>query len=239
MSAVEWSPAQEQPTTTAATGEGRESIVTPLGPTDGAPARSNADLTALDEMLRGSKGRLQHWTHAPELVVLLSVMDYQGDGGAGSVATEATLTDAEADALVADLTGALALLTGHAYDQFAAVHRESVAAGSRTTVSRPGQIVVGRYSGVRRLVETIGFGGRSARTDGTITSGAIVLDSDYDRTSDLRRLLRTHELGHALGYNHVQSRTSIMNPSIGPEPTDFDRMAARVAFDSTHSRSAN
>ena len=97
-------------------------------------------------------------------------------------------------------------------------------------MSRPGQIVVGRYSGVRSLLKTIGFGGRSARTDGTIASGAIVLDSDYDRTSDLRRLLRTHELGHALGYNHVQSRASIMNPSIGPEPTDFDRMAVQIAF---------
>ena len=45
-----------------------------------------------------------------------------------------------------------------------------------------------------------------------------------------RRLLRIHELGHALGYLHVTSRTSIMNPSIGPEPTDFDRAASKIAF---------
>jgi hypothetical protein len=28
------------------------------------------------------------------------------------------------------------------------------------------------------------------------------------------------------------SRVSIMNPKIGPEPTDFDRVAARLAFQS-------
>jgi len=198
-----------------------------------------SESAALEEMLRGSKGRLQHWTHAPELVVLVSVMDYRGDGGTESVATGTTLTDAEADGLVSDLTGALATLTDHTYVEFASVRRETLAVGARASMSRRGQIVVGRYSGVRALAKTIGFGGRSAWADGTIASGAIVLDSDYDRTSDLRRLLRTHELGHALGYNHVQSRASIMNPSIGPEPTDFDRMAAQVAFGAVRTHAAN
>jgi hypothetical protein len=211
-SAIEWAAAQPQPEMTAAL------------PGDGPEA------AALDEMLLGSKGRLQHWTHAPELVVLVSVMDYHGDGGTESVATDTTLTDAEADGLVSDLTGALATLTDHKYVEFAAVRRETLAAGSRASISRRGQIVVGRYSGVRSLAKTIGFGGRSAWADGTIASGAIVLDSDFDRTSEQRRLLRSHELGHALGYNHVQSHLSIMNPSIGPELTEFDRMAVQVAF---------
>jgi len=211
-SAIEWAAAQPQPVMTAAlSGDGPEAA-------------------ALDEMLLGSKGRLQHWTHAPELVVLVSVMDYRGDGGVESIATDAMLSDAEAEGLVSDLTGALATLTDHKYVEFAAVRRETLAAGSRASISRRGQIVVGRYSGVRALARTIGFGGRSAWADGTIASGAIVLDSDFDRTSELRRLLRTHELGHALGYNHVQSRLSIMNPSIGPDFNDFDRMAAQIAF---------
>jgi len=59
---------------------------------------------------------------------------------------------------------------------------------------------------------------------------ASVLDNEFDRTSELRRLLRTHELGHALGYNHVKSRVSIMNPRIGPELTDFDRQVVMLAF---------
>lgn len=45
-----------------------------------------------------------------------------------------------------------------------------------------------------------------------------------------RRLLRTHELGHALGFNHVKSRLSIMNPRIGPEVTALDRQIMMLAF---------
>ena len=56
------------------------------------------------------------------------------------------------------------------------------------------------------------------------------LDRDFDRGDARRRLLRIHELGHALGYQHVRSRTSIMNPAIGSEPTDFDRAGASIAF---------
>jgi hypothetical protein len=56
------------------------------------------------------------------------------------------------------------------------------------------------------------------------------LDRDFDRNDSRRRLLRIHELGHALGWQHVTSRTSIMNPAIGPEPTDFDRAGAVIAF---------
>jgi hypothetical protein len=56
------------------------------------------------------------------------------------------------------------------------------------------------------------------------------LDRDFDKGDARRWLLRTHELGHALGYNHVTVRTSIMNPAIGPEPTDFDRAGAVIAF---------
>jgi hypothetical protein len=197
------------------------------------------DGTALDEMLRGSKGMLQYWTAAPELVVLMSVMDYRGLNGAESVATADQLTVAEADALEADLTGALRLLTGDNYQRFAAIHREVVAVGERTRLSRPRQIVVGRYGGLRRTRSMIGFGGRAARADGHIIGGAVLLDREYDETSDLRRLLRTHELGHALGFNHVQTQTSIMNPAIGPEPTRFDRVAIRIAFDRAHNHAAN
>jgi hypothetical protein len=43
--------------------------------------------------------------------------------------------------------------------------------------------------------------------------------------------LRVHELGHALGYNHVLSHASAMNAAATLDPTDFDRDAARVAFE--------
>ena len=218
---VDWSPAAEA----------AESVT--------AAASSPAEQTALDEMLRGSKGMLQYWTAAPELVVVMSVMEYRGESGAESVATAEQMTAADATALEADLTVALRLLTGDNYQQFAAIHREVVLPGETIRLSRPRQIVVGRYDGLRRTRNMIGFGGRAARSDGRISGGAVLLDRDYDETSELRRLLRMHELGHALGFNHVQSQTSIMNPAIGPEPTRFDRMAVRIAFDRTHARAAN
>jgi hypothetical protein len=195
-----------------------------------ATSSSGADQAALDELLRGSKGRIQYWNGVPELVVLTSVMDYRGDGN-DSVATSEQLTVPEAEGLVAELTSALRFLTSDNYQRFAATRLERVAPGGHASLSRRGQIVVGRYNGLRTLRSTIGLGGRAARADGSIFGAAILLDREYDQSSDARRLLRMHELGHALGYNHVQSQASIMNEVIGSEPTTFDRMAARVAFE--------
>jgi hypothetical protein len=180
-------------------------------------------------MLRGGKAAPLRWDRVPELVVLMPVMQYEKSGGTQYRATAEQLTEDEADALIADLTRALSVLTDEAFQGFAAVRRETAAAGAIVNVMRPGQIVVGRYRGVREQLATIGYGGRSTRND-LIRAGSIILDSDFDRTSSRRRLLRTHELGHALGYNHVHSRVSVMNPEIGPEPNDFDRAVARAAF---------
>ena len=191
----------------------------------------NDDRHALDEILRGTHATPLRWERVPELVVLMPVMQYEKGRGTEYRATSQQLTDEEATQLVSDLTRALSVLTDDAFRGFAAVRRETVAAGETVNVMRSGQIVVARYNGVRDQLATIGFGGRSTRGS-TIRAGSIILDNDFDRTNETRRLLRTHELGHALGYNHVVSRASIMNPKIGSEPTDFDRAAARVAFES-------
>ena len=187
---------------------------------------------ALDEMLLGGHASALRWDRVPELVVLVPVMSYEKGRSTDYRATADHLTDKEVVALVAELTEALSILTDDTFQSFAAVRRETAAAGEVINVMRPGQIVVGRYKGVREQLATIGFGGRSTRGN-TIRGGSIILDSDFDRMSDNRRLLRTHELGHALGYNHVESQTSIMNPRIGPAVTDFDRAAVRVAFQSS------
>jgi hypothetical protein len=191
---------------------------------------ASRDDQALDEMLRGSRGQVQRWSRSPDLVILGAVMRYTTGEGADYFATEEKLTEAEIDQMVADLTRSLALLTGNRFESFSSIKREWPRPGQHTRVTRQNQVVVGRYEGVRRELNTIGLGGRASRPDGTITAAAILLDDDFDRTSSLRRLLRMHELGHALGYNHVQSQISIMNPRIGPEPTEFDRRAAAVAF---------
>ena len=85
-----------------------------------------------------------------------------------------------------------------------------------TSVVRAGAIVVGRYNGVQTFVSTIGYGRWAENGDGSVVGGAMFLDSRFDKQDDRRRLLRIHELGHALGQLHVETRPSIMNPSIDP-----------------------
>jgi hypothetical protein len=188
------------------------------------------DLAAFDEMFRTSNGRLTRWTSRPSLVVLASVMSYRNGGGSEFEATSEQLTSEEVAQMQAHLTEGLGLLTGNTFTAFQSVSVERPSAGSRVSVTRQGQIVVGRYDGIVTFVNTIGYGQWSELSSGTVVGGTMFLDRDFDRDDRRRRLLRIHELGHALGYMHVESRTSIMNPSIGPEPTDFDRAAALIAF---------
>jgi hypothetical protein len=190
------------------------------------------DLTAFDQMFRTSNDHLQRWTRQPSLVVITTVMNFTNSVGVQDEysATSEQLTDAETELLIDQLTEALGLLSGHTFTSFASIERESAPAGAKVKTLRQGKIVVGRYTNVQGILNTIGFGRWATETTGEVVGGSIYLDRDFDKSNDLRRLLRTHELGHALGYSHVTSRTSVMNPAIGPEPTTFDRQAAAVAF---------
>ena len=191
---------------------------------------STFDLRAFDEMFRTSNAQLQRWTARPALVILASVMDYKNSSDQTYSATGEQLTDGEIDLLRAHLTEGLALLTGNAYTSFSSIEIERPSGGARVNTLRAGQIVVGRYNGIMNLVKTIGYGLWSEQPNGSIVGGAMYLDRNFDHDDNRRRLLRIHELGHALGYQHVESRASIMNPSVGPEPTEFDRLGALIAF---------
>lgn len=188
------------------------------------------DLQAFDEMFRATNARLQRWTTRPSLVVLASVMSLKGGSGGSYSATSEQMSDQEVSEMIAHLTEGLSLLTGGTYTTFARVEVERPAPDERVTVWRPLTIVVGRYTGVVSTAGTIGFGQWAEQADGSITGGATFLDREFDRVDGRRRLLRIHELGHALGYLHVTLRPSIMNPAIGPEPTEFDRAGAIIAF---------
>jgi hypothetical protein len=188
------------------------------------------DLNAFDEMFRASNARLQRWTSRPALVILASVMEYRSESNDQYSAAGEQLSDDEVSQMLSHLNEGLALLTGNTYTSFSSVEIERPAAGVKVTPLRTGKIVVGRYKGIENQQHTIGYGQWSEMPDGTIVGGAMYLDRDFDGGDGRRRLLRIHELGHALGYQHVQSRTSIMNPAIGPEPTDFDRAGALITF---------
>ena len=191
---------------------------------------SSFDLNAFDEMIRGD-GQLQRWTSPPALVLLAKEMQFDNSVSDDTYrATSERLSDADIALMIEHLTEGLALLTGNAFTAFSSIAIDDPRSGTRVSTLRPGSIVVGRYRGVQTLASTIGFG-RWALGDGSeVIGGAIYLDRNYDQSSNRRRLLRIHEMGHALGYRHVTSRISIMNPAIGPEPTEFDRQAALIAF---------
>ena len=190
---------------------------------------STFDVTAFEQMFRPS-GALQRWTMRPSLVVLGNVMTYQVSARDEYSATSTRLSNDVVAELVAHLTEGLAILTAGTYTAFASVDVEYPAANSRVMVQRSGQIVVGRYNRVRALSNTIGYGQWALDADGSVWGGSMFLDNEFDREDSRRRLLRIHELGHALGLMHVTNRASVMNPSIGPEVTAFDRSAASIAF---------
>ena len=211
--------------------ERRRSLALPAGTAKETLIPSAFDLAAFDEMFRGT-GQLQRWTSAPALVVLGTVMQYHSIGSEEYQATSTQLTDEEVALLIEHLTEGLALLTGKRFTAFSSVVVERPASGERANTLRTGTIVVGRYRGVQSLANTIGLGRWStAGNTAEISGGAVYLDQAFDRSEDARKLLRIHELGHALGYLHVTKRTSIMNPAIGPAPTEFDRVAAMIAFE--------
>lgn len=207
---------------TRVSGTGSEVVRMSLIPT-------SFDLPAFDQMFRTLNSRLARWTTRPSLVVLGTVMNYRGAGETYE-ATGEQLTDDEVSQTIAHYTEGLALLTGNTYTSFDSVDVERPSSGTRVSPFRANTIVVGRYIGIVSFAKTIGYGQWSEMSDGRINGGATFLDRDFDRNDSRRRLLRIHELGHALGYQHVESRASIMNPSIGPEPTDFDRAGAIIAF---------
>lgn len=188
------------------------------------------DLRSFDELARTSGARLQRWTRAPGLVILTSVMTYNGPSESSYVATGERLTTEEVDALEQDFTRALKLMTGNTWASFATVVREPVEEGARASIQRDGLIVVGRYRGIVSWSNTIGLGRWYEQADGTVTAGTVMLEHDFDSRDDRRWLLRMHELGHALGYTHVNSRVSLMNPTLGPEPTAFDVQATSIAY---------
>jgi hypothetical protein len=188
------------------------------------------DMSSFDQMARTTNSRLQRWTTKPALVVILPVMHYSDSVDDGFIATGDRMTDFEASSLATHLTEALALLSGGTYTTFESTTLERPAAGDTVSVKRPGKIVVGRYYSMPTMDGTIGLATWFEQSDGSVNGGVVFLDEPFDHNDDRRRLLRYHELGHALGFRHVTSRTSIMNPVIGPEPTAFDREAAMIAY---------
>ncbi len=189
------------------------------------------NLTAFDQMFRGNGGELHRWTGAPTLVIERRVLRFTGLDDAAFVATESTMSEAEVDDLVNDLGWALPQLSGDMFGRFAATRIEMSAEGTPVSVERPGAIVVARYEGLTSATTYWGYTKWAWNGRGEVRAASVMLDREFDASAGAyRRSLRVHELGHALGYTHVDAVASVMNSSGRVLPNTFDRHGTRIAF---------
>ena len=185
------------------------------------PAAFN--LSSFNQMLRGS-GRLQRWTSAPRLVIVSRVLQFTATGDNEFAALDEEMDNEQIDELTSDLRSGLAELSGGQLGAFAEITVVRPAAGTAVLVKREGFIVVARHKGLTAVTNYWGYGRWATTTDGEVVGGIVFLDRDFENSGSVfRQSLRIHELGHALGYNHVTLRTSVMNSSARFLPNDFDR----------------
>jgi hypothetical protein len=224
-------PEQVRPVTitSSSTLERRTHLRVPGPPATLSLIPRSIDLVAFDQMFR-SGGALIRWTSPPSLVLQTRVLQFTNVDDAEYTAADEVMSDAEVDGLVADLLWALPQLTGDNFTAFAGQQRETAAPGDRVRVTRPGQIVVARFTGLQAATTFSGYG-RWQTSGGEVRAGVVMLDDDFEKSgSPFRRTLRTHELGHSLGYNHVTARDSVMNSTARFEPNAFDKAGAKLAF---------
>ena len=188
------------------------------------------DLTAFDQMLRSS-GLLQRWTEPPKLTIQTRVLTFTTTGASENAAIDSAMTTTEADLLAEDLVWGLQQLSASTFTGFASQQRETATVGQNVRLQRIGEILVARFEGLQAATGFWGFSRWATDGEGTVIGGIIMLDRGFETSnSPFRRSLRAHELGHALGYNHVTVRPSVMNSSARIEPNDFDLNAVKLAF---------
>jgi hypothetical protein len=187
------------------------------------------DLAAFDELARTP--HLRRWTSAPPLVLERRILQAAATTPDDSTATAspALMTDAELADLEGDLTWALDPLTGGVFTRFASVRHTTAPEGASVHLLNSGQITVARIEGLRTQTGFDGFARWEYTDEGRVTGALILLDRQMDKAGD-RRHLRAHELGHALGYNHVTRRASLMQPVGRPGFMPWDRDAMAVAY---------
>lgn len=198
------------------------------------------DLNLFNQMFRHTQGAggamLARWTSPPHLVIERRVLQFPSSDASGLSASSYTaisdtVSDADVASLTADLADGYAILTDGKLGTFASVTSQTTAPGATVAVSNDARIVVTRIEGLTAATNFWGYARWSTTPDGQVTRGFVMIDAGFERSSSpFKRSLRMHELGHALGCQHVIGTVSVMNSNANSEPTTFDRNAARVAM---------
>jgi hypothetical protein len=192
---------------------------------------SSIDLTAFNQMFRGNNGELHRWTSAPTVVLQRRAFRFTNLTDSTYTTTSSLMPEDEADGILADLAWALPQLSAGVFPAFANVQRETASDGDVVSVFRPGVVVVALADGLTAASGFAGYTRWAWNGAGEMIDAVVVFDRTFDGSSSpFRRVVRAHELGHALGYNHVTARPSVMDPRATIEPNQFDRDGARIAF---------
>lgn len=187
------------------------------------------DLVSFDQMCRTPM--LTRWTSAPPLTVQTQVLQFTNINDSQFPASSETMSGADVNSITADLSWGLPQMSGGQFAAFAGTSNATSASGATVTMLTNGRITVGRFAGLRAAAGAVGFSRWEIQADGTVVSGLIMLDRDFDMSGAANvRAVRTHELGHTMGYNHVLSRPSVMNAIAEIEPNAADLADAKVAF---------
>lgn len=192
--------------------------------------RTNFDLAAFNEMFRAQG--LQRWTAVPSLRIVSNVVEFNTTGPT-YIATGQALTATEISAITFDLAYGLPLLTGSVFPAFSSTSTMTVATGEAVTLLTEGRITFARCSGLSAARDSAGYGQWLFRSDDVVTGGMLCIDRNFDMSgSSVGRGVRLHELGHALGYQHVTSKDDVlMTPRISVNDVSaWDRDAAKIAF---------
>jgi hypothetical protein len=192
------------------------------------------DLKGFDQLVRASGTQpLDRWTTAPGLIVIGRTLQFVNTSSiVDAVALAEVMSDEDAASLVADMSFGLPLMTGGTFTAFSSVVIQTPDAGQTVHLRNTGFVTVSRQAGLTGFGagDVLGYGSWQL-LGSAVVGGNIALD----RTNDVgafQKSVRLHELGHALGYNHVTTQFSVMNPACCSvfEPSVFDLQATQLAF---------
>ena len=186
------------------------------------------DQAAFEEFSPRTVG-LQRWTRNPRLLLLSHAVDFSGAtrGFLEFPVINQPISQTQLDCLATGIGAELAGLSG-GHLSWTSVDIGAVEPGTRFRIDETpeGTIVV-------LMSVSLGTAGRGTGYVGTesfvLTRGAIWLSPDINFC--LTAMLYRHELGHALGYQHVTRATSVMSPGgLPPGLTDFDRNSIAILY---------
>jgi hypothetical protein len=188
------------------------------------------DRAAFEELApRAGDTGLRRWTADPSLIVLTNVVEYDGVAY-DPLVTDRRVPDADFGCLVSGVQRAIAPMSDNVMT-FKKVDVVSPPAGSRFSIpgTTEGTIVVAVARGLSANGRASAFAG--IRPEVLVRGVVWVSAENFPLCGSTAARVYPHELGHALGYQHVTLEASVMS---GIQPTSaltgFDRDAIRIVY---------